>query len=290
MVEDLRGGASASAPSTRPPWRTRAPLYPDIDYAKDAYDCAAGADFLVLATEWNAFRKLDLGRLAAIDEVEDDGRSAQRLRAGGDASARAGHTRAWGEDEHARSRHRRRGIPRQPPLRPAPRRGPRSHRDGQPPDGQHAEHRAPPGAAPLPLRPAQRRGVRLRRRARSTPSSTSPRRPPPSTTSSFRSRRSRSARSERTTRSGSRWPRAPVSCSPRPRRSTGIRSFTRSPRPTGATSTRSAPAASTTRPSASPRPSRWPTTAPTASTPASSGSSTPTASACARATAASFPP
>jgi UDPglucose 6-dehydrogenase len=40
-------------------------LYPDLEYAKDAYDCAAGADFLVLATEWNAFRKLDLSRLAS---------------------------------------------------------------------------------------------------------------------------------------------------------------------------------------------------------------------------------
>ncbi|MCA1580588.1 MAG: UDP-glucose/GDP-mannose dehydrogenase family protein [Acidobacteria bacterium] len=39
-------------------------LFPDIHYATDAYDCAAGADFLVLATEWNEFRALDLPRLA----------------------------------------------------------------------------------------------------------------------------------------------------------------------------------------------------------------------------------
>ena len=38
-------------------------LYPQLTYAKDAYDCAAGADFLVLATEWNEFRALDLERL-----------------------------------------------------------------------------------------------------------------------------------------------------------------------------------------------------------------------------------
>ena len=49
-------------------------------------------------------------------------------------------------------------------------------------------------------------------------------------------------------------------------RSTATRWSTRSPRATGATSTRSARAAATTRPSASPRPSRWPTTATTAST------------------------
>ena len=40
-------------------------VHPDVHYAKDAYDCAEGADFVVLATEWNAFRKLDLERLAA---------------------------------------------------------------------------------------------------------------------------------------------------------------------------------------------------------------------------------
>ena len=41
-------------------------LHPDVHYAKDAYDCAAGADFLVLATEWNEFRALDLARLAGL--------------------------------------------------------------------------------------------------------------------------------------------------------------------------------------------------------------------------------
>ena len=41
-------------------------LHPDLTYARDAYDCAEGADFLVIATEWNAFRALDLGRLARV--------------------------------------------------------------------------------------------------------------------------------------------------------------------------------------------------------------------------------
>jgi UDPglucose 6-dehydrogenase len=40
-------------------------VFPDIHYAEDAYDCAAGADFIVLATEWNEFRALDLSKLAA---------------------------------------------------------------------------------------------------------------------------------------------------------------------------------------------------------------------------------
>ena len=74
------------------------------------------------------------------------------------------------------------------------------------------------------------------------------------------------------------WPRRP--------RSTAIRSSIRSAKPTGATSTRSARAACTTRPSASPRRSRSPTTGRTASTPRSSASSTPTARGCGCATAA----
>lgn len=38
-------------------------LLTDVTYAADAYDAAAGADCLVLVTEWNAFRSLDLERL-----------------------------------------------------------------------------------------------------------------------------------------------------------------------------------------------------------------------------------
>ena len=37
----------------------------DVDYAKDPYDCARDADALVLVTEWDAFRALDLRRLKA---------------------------------------------------------------------------------------------------------------------------------------------------------------------------------------------------------------------------------
>jgi UDPglucose 6-dehydrogenase len=65
VVEGLQAeGAEVRAfdPAAMP--NTRA-LHPDVHYARDAYDCAAGADFLVLATEWNAFRKLDLERLGA---------------------------------------------------------------------------------------------------------------------------------------------------------------------------------------------------------------------------------
>src|SRR5438128_2030154 len=42
--------------------RTRT-LLPELDYMKDAYEVAAGADALVVVTEWNEFRHLDLRRL-----------------------------------------------------------------------------------------------------------------------------------------------------------------------------------------------------------------------------------
>ena len=33
---------------------------PDVEYASDPYACAEGADALVIVTEWDAFRALDL--------------------------------------------------------------------------------------------------------------------------------------------------------------------------------------------------------------------------------------
>jgi UDPglucose 6-dehydrogenase len=41
-------------------------IFPDIEYGKDAYDVARGADALVLATEWNQFRRLDLQRIKGL--------------------------------------------------------------------------------------------------------------------------------------------------------------------------------------------------------------------------------
>ena len=42
------------------------PLLQGVAYAEDAYACAEGADALVIVTEWNAFRALDLARLKAL--------------------------------------------------------------------------------------------------------------------------------------------------------------------------------------------------------------------------------
>ena len=42
--------------------RTQA-ILPELEYAKDAYELAAGADALVVVTEWNEFKHLDMARL-----------------------------------------------------------------------------------------------------------------------------------------------------------------------------------------------------------------------------------
>jgi len=41
-------------------------VLPELEYGKDAYDVAKGADVLVLATEWNQFRRLDLQRIKGL--------------------------------------------------------------------------------------------------------------------------------------------------------------------------------------------------------------------------------
>ncbi|MBV8492199.1 MAG: UDP-glucose/GDP-mannose dehydrogenase family protein, partial [Alphaproteobacteria bacterium] len=41
-------------------------LLPEIAYCGDAYETMAGADALILITEWNEFRALDLGRVKRL--------------------------------------------------------------------------------------------------------------------------------------------------------------------------------------------------------------------------------
>jgi len=41
-------------------------ILPGVEYGEDAYDAVSGADALVLATEWNQFRRLDLSRIKAL--------------------------------------------------------------------------------------------------------------------------------------------------------------------------------------------------------------------------------
>jgi UDPglucose 6-dehydrogenase len=63
--ELLRRGASVQAydPAAMAP---AARVLPEVSYRTDAYSAADGADALVLLTEWNQFRNLDLGRLKTL--------------------------------------------------------------------------------------------------------------------------------------------------------------------------------------------------------------------------------
>jgi UDPglucose 6-dehydrogenase len=61
----LDGGARVQAfdPEAMPACR---PLFPEAAFCDNPYDAAAGADALVLCTEWNQFRKLELPRLREL--------------------------------------------------------------------------------------------------------------------------------------------------------------------------------------------------------------------------------
>jgi len=59
----LQEGATVRAYDPAAMETARAALGERIEYADDTYDAVADADVLVIATEWNQFRNLDLGRL-----------------------------------------------------------------------------------------------------------------------------------------------------------------------------------------------------------------------------------
>src|SRR5947209_2932076 len=61
----LAAGAEVRAydPAAMERFRT---LLPDVEYLKDAYQVASGADALVLVTEWNEFRQLDMARVKQL--------------------------------------------------------------------------------------------------------------------------------------------------------------------------------------------------------------------------------
>jgi UDPglucose 6-dehydrogenase len=41
-------------------------VFPEVEYGRDPYDVAKGCDALVLVTEWNQFRRLDLHRIKTL--------------------------------------------------------------------------------------------------------------------------------------------------------------------------------------------------------------------------------
>ena len=76
-------------------WSGARDLLPEIEYSDDAYAVADGADALVLVTEWNEFRHLDLARVKASMRKAGDDRRTQHLRPGGDARPRLHVPRNW---------------------------------------------------------------------------------------------------------------------------------------------------------------------------------------------------
>ena len=65
LIEDLRNlGASVAAYDPAALENARAVLT-GVDFVEDMYECVRGADCVVLATDWNQFRKMDLDRLAS---------------------------------------------------------------------------------------------------------------------------------------------------------------------------------------------------------------------------------
>jgi len=62
-LQDAGATISAYDPEGMEPARQ---LLSDVAYARDAYDAAADADALVIVTEWNTFRALDLKRLKSV--------------------------------------------------------------------------------------------------------------------------------------------------------------------------------------------------------------------------------
>ena len=60
----------------------------NVTYAEHAYACMSGADALVIVTEWDEFRALDLARVKALLRPADPCRPAQHLSAPGHGKAR----------------------------------------------------------------------------------------------------------------------------------------------------------------------------------------------------------
>lgn len=70
------GGAQVRAYDPAAMERAR-PLLPEVQFVRDAYSAARGADGLILVTEWNEFRHLDLARIqkSMREPVVIDGRN-----------------------------------------------------------------------------------------------------------------------------------------------------------------------------------------------------------------------
>jgi UDPglucose 6-dehydrogenase len=41
-------------------------LFPSVTYCRDAYDAVKGTDAVIIVTEWNVFRNLDINRIKKL--------------------------------------------------------------------------------------------------------------------------------------------------------------------------------------------------------------------------------
>ena len=185
---------------------TDVPDLQDLELRADPYAAAAGAQVLVVLTEWDEFRWLDFSRVHAPWPSPTSSTPAT-CSTRPPCAVWASSTQGSGASEPGRGGRRRR-LPGLAPLRP-PRRAGRHRRLPRRPVDRIAGERGPP-AGPRPLQPdrhqRQREGRAARRGARSTPCATWPPR--------RRRRRTSPGRS-------TRWPwaaRAPGGCSSWPGR------------------------------------------------------------------------
>ena len=65
IVQSLRDAGVAVRAYDPEGMEAARPLMPDVAFCRDAYEAAEGADAVAIVTEWDVFRALDLGRLAA---------------------------------------------------------------------------------------------------------------------------------------------------------------------------------------------------------------------------------
>jgi UDPglucose 6-dehydrogenase len=63
LIADLRARGASVVAYDPAAMENAGKEVPDLELARDVESCVAGADALVLATDWNQFRKLDLDRL-----------------------------------------------------------------------------------------------------------------------------------------------------------------------------------------------------------------------------------
>jgi UDPglucose 6-dehydrogenase len=66
IIQELRSGGTSVRAYDPVAMPETLKILPDLEMGTDAYDTAAGCDALVLATEWNQFRNLDLPRLKQV--------------------------------------------------------------------------------------------------------------------------------------------------------------------------------------------------------------------------------